>query len=378
MPETPDNPTARPQPDTRSARKGPRRSIWFHLHFWIGWIAAIPISLVCLTGGVLAFDKYLRQWQYPERYQLEPADDSLNIDQVMAVYREAQPRLVVHHLGLPQSPRHAYSAYVSIFDDAGQRTGGGSVIVNPYTGELNQMADKVTVSSVMIDLHRHLAAGKTGQQVVGISSVVLAVTGVIGIVLWWPMRRRTLKRVRTRGNALDWHNLLGLVALLPLIVMALTGITFTWNQSVFGFLGIFQSAPVKAPDPVVEAPEDTQKVPLSVPLANLREAFPEGSVTGVQPGGGASAPYKWFVKQDGTDYTVFMNPYTGEEILRTDGKGGGAVSWYRRHFGKVHTMSYHPALAAAWGILSALGAVLAVTGIWISLKRWRRRAIKVA
>jgi hypothetical protein len=69
-----------------------------------------------------------------------------------------------------------------------------------------------------------------------------------------------------------------------------------------------------------------------------------------------------------------MNPYTGEEIARVDGKVPGPVGWYRQNFGKLHTMSYHPILASLWGILSAVGGIIAITGLWISINRWRRRS----
>jgi len=367
------------KPDQRSSgSKKSRRTIWFHLHFWVGWIAAIPLILICFTGGVLAFDKYLREWEIPEQYRLDVSGDPMTIDGVVEVMQDAEPKLIIRHLGFPQSPRHAYGAYVTIINEDGTKS-GGHVIVNPYTGELTHSADKFTISGLMVDLHRHLAAGKTGQQIVGISSLVLAVTSIFGLVLWWPMRGRTFVRAWKRGKALDWHNAIGLVAMVPLIIMAITGICFTWGNQIFPVLEKLQSTPVNVPDPVVEeVAEGTEKVPLSVPLAIIHENFPDGQVTGVQPTGPVTRPYVFFVRSDGENYRVCMNPFTGAEMSRDNGKRPGWVSWYRKNFGKLHTMGYNTVTSAIWGLLSAIGSVLAITGLWISVKRWKRRRRVVA
>ncbi|QXD25798.1 PepSY domain-containing protein [Opitutia bacterium ISCC 51] len=193
------------------------RSIWFHLHFWIGWIAAIPIALICLTGGILIFEQEIFQLEQKELFQLEVTEDPLSVAEVIDAYRTADPPLRVNHLGIPRSPEHAYSAYTS----------GGRVFLNPYTGELIRLNDGFSISHLMIDIHRHLAAGKIGQQLAAISSLILALTCIIGLVLWWPLRGRTFVRAWKRGQALDWHNALGLVALVPLIIMGITGLTFT-------------------------------------------------------------------------------------------------------------------------------------------------------
>src|SRR5690606_37442002 len=65
-----------------------------------------------------------------------------------------------------------------------------------------------------------------------------------------PMRARTLSRTLRRGRVLDWHNTIGLVALLPLIVLAVTGITFTWGKHAYPFLDRLQGGPSR-----VEVPE---------------------------------------------------------------------------------------------------------------------------
>lgn len=350
---------------------GKKRSLWFHLHFWIGWISAVPIALVCLTGALLIFEGELFRWEHKELYQLEPVGAPLSITEVVAHYESADPPLRVNHLGIPKSPEHSYSAYCTEIRPEGDR--GGRVFLNPYTGEFSRIGEEFSISHMIIDVHRRLAAGRTGQLVVAISSVVLAITCLIGLVLWWPLRGRTFIRAWKRGQALDWHNALGLVVMAPLIVMAITGICFTWNRPIFSQLEKLQGYPSRIENPVVEVPVPAIKISLDSVIERVETALPGVRITGIQPSNREKSPHTFILDADGNNLRVFMDPYTGEEVLRYDGSGTGPVGWLRSNFGKFHTLGpYNIFVRVIWGLLSLGGSVLVVTGAWISVKRWKR------
>ncbi len=361
-----------PENQPTSGAKPRKRTIWFHLHFWIGWIAALPIALVCLTGAILVFEGTLLRWELSEFYNLEETGQPLSIQQALDQYRSADPPLQVNHLGIPKEPNYAYSAYVTeISADGGRR--GGKVYLNPYTSELTWMSDQFTISGLLIDIHRHLAAGKTGQQIVAWSSVVLAITCIIGLVLWWPLKGRTFVRAWKRGQVLDWHNVLGLIAMVPLIVMAITGIGFTWGKHVWPLLEKVQGYPSQAIMPSVTISEGNDKLSMDVIVETIRAELPDKRITGIQPGNGKQTPYKVFLDGEGSNLQFVMDPYTGEELLRFDGTGTGPVGWLRKNFGKFHTFGpYNIVLRILWGLMSLAGTILVVTGLWVSVKRWRR------
>lgn len=356
--------------NTRQA-KAKKRPIWFHLHFWIGWISAIPVALVCLTGAILIFEGEIFRWEHQSLFQLEPKGESLTIGQVIAQYESADPPLQVNHLGVPKDPTHSYSAYCTELLPEGNR--GARVFLNPYTGEFSRMGEGFSLSHLLIDVHRHLAAGRTGQMIVAISSIVLAITCIFGLILWWPLRGRTFVRAWKRGQALDWHNAIGLVALLPLIVMAITGIFFTWNRPIFTKLEKLQGSPSRIENPVVSAPDGAERVPFDSVVERVKESLPGIRITGVQPSNRNQSPHTFILDADGNNWRVFMNPYTGDEIMRTDGSGTGPVGWLRGNFGKLHTFGpYNLFFRVVWGLLSLVGTILVVTGVWVSVKRWRR------
>ena len=354
-----------------SGSNAKKRSLWFHLHFWIGWIAALPIAVVCLSGGILVFEGPIFQWEHRELFQLEETGTPLSVQQVLDTYRSADPPLVVNHLGIPKSPNHSYSAFATELRPEGRR--GARVFLNPYTGELTRLNAGFSISETLIDVHRRLAGGRTGQLIVGISSLVLIVTCVLGFTLWWPLRGRTFVRAWKRGQALDWHNALGLVVLLPLMVMAITGVTFTWGQSIWPLLEGLQGYPSQAVMPPIAVSEGQAKVSMDLVVDRIRAEFPGQRITGIQPGSGKQSPIKVFLDADGSNLQLVMDPYSGEELLRFDGSGTGPVGWLRRNFGRFHTFGpFNLAIRILWGLLSVSGTALVVTGLWVSVRRWRR------
>lgn len=361
-----------PQTIPASGDNRRKRSIWFHLHFWLGWIAAAPIALVCLTGALLVFEQDIFQWEHKALFQLEKTGTPLSIEQVLEKYRSAEPRLRVNHLSIPRASNHSYSAFCTEIHPEGNR--GARVFLNPYTGELTWMSQGFSISHTLIDLHRHLMAGKTGQMIVAISSVVLALTGIIGLVLWWPRRGRTFISAWQRGHAIDWHNALGLVTLIPLIVMAVTGVTYTWGRQIWPLLESLQGASSLPVNPTVMVPVNEEKVSLDVVVEKIRANHPGQRITGLQPGNRNDHPYKVFLDADGKNLQLTIDPYTGTEVSRYDGSGTGPVGLIRKNFGRFHTLwSYPLFVRIVWGFMSLGGTVLVVTGLWISVKRWRLR-----
>ena len=116
----------------------------------------------------------------------------LSIAEALARYETADPSLRGNHLGIPKSHLHSFSAYCTEICPEGNR--GGRVFLNPYAGVFSRNGDEFSISHTIIDIHRRLAAGRTGQLIVATSPLVLAITCLIGLILWWPLRGRTFAR----------------------------------------------------------------------------------------------------------------------------------------------------------------------------------------
>lgn len=370
------------RPEVRRRNAAPRhKSWWFQLHFWIGWLAAIPLLAICLTGIALAFEKEFYRWEQPEFYDLVPGGNRLSLPEVLDRYKSATPRLHLIYLEIPETPERAYLAFASEIDENGN-TRGLRAYLNPYTGEISREFENPTLIRKLEDLHRRLTFGKTGRRIVAASSLLLAVTSIAGLILWWPMRKGTLTRTLRRKRALDWHNTIGLLALLPLIVLGLTGITYTWGKQIFPVLERLQGHPSHFEIPEIPIAENnsTETTASLAEVANrIQNDFPKHEIRGIQDSRNFSRPYIFSLKSPtdihpGGNLRLFIDPRTGDEFSRYQTDESGPAGWYRRYFGILHTGDiFSWPVRVFWALASLAGFILTLTGAWISIRRWIRR-----
>ena len=136
-------------------------------------------------------------------------------------------------------------------------------VSNPYTGEIIGKYERLPFFQTMFRLHRWLLGSRPadggiywGKLLVGISTLLFVFVLLSGVVIWWPRTkkglRNSLKIVTRRGWPRFWYGLHvagGMYALLLLLLMALTGLSwsFGWYREwVYGLLGADARPLVKA------------------------------------------------------------------------------------------------------------------------------------
>lgn len=112
------------------------------------------------------------------------------------------------------------------------------VYINPYTGQLlydENIARNFFVVVEYIHLYLLLPA-EIGRQVVGWSVVMFVVLMITGIILWWPKRKTDRKRSfnikwngRWRRVNYDLHNVLGFYACSLALILAITGLSMSFE-----------------------------------------------------------------------------------------------------------------------------------------------------
>lgn len=139
---------------------------------------------------------------------------------------------------------------------------GETVYVDPYTGEIvGEGATSVDeFFGFLMRLHRWLCLPtEIGRPIVGVATLIYVVISLTGLLLWLPRtaaawrRKSTWKtalnvRVRRGGWPLvfDLHNALGFYTLVPALILALTGLcwSFGWYRDAAG--AVLGEAPFKA------------------------------------------------------------------------------------------------------------------------------------
>ena len=151
----------------------------------------------------------------------------------------------------------------------GGKKRGETVYVDPYTGEIvGEGATPVDeFFGFLMRLHRWLCLPtEIGRPIVGVATLIYVVLTLTGLLLWLPRsaaawrRKATWKtalnvRVRRGGWPLvfDLHNALGFYTLLPALILALTGLcwSFGWYRDAVG--AVLGEAPFKAKSEKPEA-----------------------------------------------------------------------------------------------------------------------------
>lgn len=125
-----------------------------------------------------------------------------------------------------------------------------SLYVDQYTGEVKGKSERSSFFTFMFRMHRWLLDSMKpgndgifwGKMIVGVSTLSLVFVLISGIVIWWPRTRKSLKNslkiTATKGWKRFWYDLHvagGMYALIFLLAMALTGLTwsFPWYRTAF-------------------------------------------------------------------------------------------------------------------------------------------------
>ena len=184
-----------------------------------------------------------------EYYYTDVVGEPLPIDQLLA---NVEPLLEegrrITGVTISDDPERTYKVNINTPKHA-------AIFVNQYTGEVLGEPGRLGFFKTMFRLHRWLMDTKPedgaiywGKVIVGISTLLMVIIILTGIVLWWPkgikaLKNRTKIEVR-KGWKRFWYDLHvagGVYATLLLLAMALTGLTwsFKWySKSFYSLFGV--------------------------------------------------------------------------------------------------------------------------------------------
>lgn len=224
------------------------RKLFKNIHLWLSVPFGLIMMLTCFSGAMLVFEKEVTQWMRPEVFNVEPQNrQTLPVDELVRRVSATLPDDVeVTGITVFPDARKAWQLPLS-------KPSRTSVYVNPYTGEVTGQSGRLPFFNTMFRLHRWLLDSRPtgngvfwGKVVVGVSTLLFVFVLVSGVVVWWP---RTLKALKN-GLKLTWrrgwrrfcyglHVAGGMYVCLLLLVMALTGLTWSFDWYRNGFYHLF-------------------------------------------------------------------------------------------------------------------------------------------
>lgn len=214
-----------------------KKNIGF-LHLWLGLASGLIVFIVSLTGSIMVFEDEIDSFLNPEFYKVSTiGTKKIPVDVYLNQIREKYTVKVFNRIQTFEDPERP----VIIVGVDADKKNNQLFSVDPYTGKvLGKVAEKNRFFSVVLDLHRHLIMGDVGQFITGCSSLILVFMLFSGLILWWPKKIKNLKqRLTVKWNASfkrvnwDFHSTLGFYTFLFLLILALTGLTwsFKWFES---------------------------------------------------------------------------------------------------------------------------------------------------
>ncbi len=221
------------------------RKLMNDLHLWLGVASGLILFVVCLTGTIYTFRTEIEEALEPQKFKVEVVKEKVvTLQQLIdKVQLETQGKIV--GITIPNDPNKTYSFRVK---KSPKERREKKYYVDPYNGNIKGNSDGIAADFFMVvfKLHRWLLLDmKTGRIIVGIATLIFVFLCLSGLILWFPKKwkRRNFKqglKIKTNANwkrlNYDIHNTLGFYALIIMLIMAFTGLcwSFDWYRDGLG------------------------------------------------------------------------------------------------------------------------------------------------
>jgi len=242
---------------------------------------------------------------------------------------------------------------------------------------------------MMLTLHRSMFLGLGGELFMAVMGLLFLAALVSGVVLYGPIMKKlrfgTVRRDRSRRLTwLDLHNLTGIVGLVWLMVVGITGVMNELSTPLFGIWQMTDVKKMLAPYAGKPVPAPSDRSPVQAAYDSVHHALPGMVVSSiVSPGAPFASPHHYLVWTNGS------TPLTSRlfDPVLVDAKTGHVTSvvtmpWYLRtleicrplHFGDYGGMP----LKILWALFDLAAIIVLVTGLclWFSRRKSREEWIQ--
>lgn len=219
--------------------------IFRKIHLWLSVPFGIIITLICFSGAMLIFEPEITRSVKSDVYYVSSSDgDPLPMGELMETVKATLPDSVsITGVTVFSDKDRTYQVNLS-------KPRRASLFIDQYSGRITGKYERIGFFSTMFKLHRWLLDGanphgdgvKVGKLLVGISTLIFVIALITGVVIWWPRARKNFRRSMTISFKDGWRGLWkslhvagGMYALVFVLAMSLTGLTwsFNWYRTAF-------------------------------------------------------------------------------------------------------------------------------------------------
>lgn len=241
----------------------PRRSwrqLWLSIHLYLGLFIGALLVILGLTGSIAVFWAEIDEWlnpelltvTVPEQKNLAPGAPAYqSLDEIIRVARQAAaPDSRITTVYGARNSEAVYAVYASQPSGAWQR-----IYVDPYrarvTGVRSYGANEWIPNYFMdaiFQLHFSLLLGMNGQTLMAVCALLLLVSLITGLIVWWPTSGQWRKALTIKRGAgpvrfnFDLHKTLSLYLFPVLGAVLLSGVFMNLNEPFVWVTQLFSPA----------------------------------------------------------------------------------------------------------------------------------------
>ena len=224
------------------------KKIFRQIHLWLSIPFGLIITVICFSGAALVFENEIMElcrhdFYYVSKVEETPLPAGELAQKVAATLPDS---ISVTGISISSDPAKAYQVNLS-------KPRRASVYIDQYTGEIKGKYERAPFFTTMFKLHRWLLDSMKpdggifwGKMIVGVSTLMFVFVLISGIIIWIPRNAKALKNSLkisvNKGWRRFWYDLHiagGLYTFIFLLVLALTGLTWSFGWYRTGFYKAF-------------------------------------------------------------------------------------------------------------------------------------------
>jgi uncharacterized iron-regulated membrane protein len=386
--------------------KGSLRSWLRDIHLYLALLFGVLFVSAGLTGVLLAWNHELDAALNPALLHSHAAADAAppNPEKVEAAIARltqlpgyGKPTMLM----LPDDAEDVFIAWYrpaarqkSLFGTDLQR----QVMLDQYTlevlGERNYGEfglSRPLLMPTLFHLHRYLLAGEGGKTVTGVTGLMLFLSSLLGLALWWPKTNWTSlrKSLTVRGNltsrqfSYSFHRAAGFFVTPVLALLGFSGMVMNLPDVVRPLIGAVST--LEPTDKLANSAAEGRKViSVTAAMASAQHALPDGRISRVTLGT-VKAPYEIRMRQSaevrkGDGNTRISIDAYNAEVLRvrnplTAPSGDTFLNWmFPLHTGEAFGLPGRM-LISFTGMMPLLFMVTGLV-LWLGRRALKRKALQ--
>ncbi len=225
---------------------------WYGVHKWTSLLCTLFLLMLCLTGLPLVFREELAVWLGEA---VEAPHDVMETAPVLldTLIKDAQSKRPHDHVKFVVRDDEQPAWFVSLGETPAAQENSALFMYDARTGAfLHDAPVDEGLLNLLFKLHVEMLAGLPGTLFLGAMGVLFGISVVSGIVVYGPFMRKlpfgVVRHDRSpRLRWLDLHNLLGIVTVLWVLVVGLTGVVNTLDRPLLAYWQMTEISAMTAP-----------------------------------------------------------------------------------------------------------------------------------